>query len=100
MFFLANAVDDVDMHITHVLRGEDLIDSTHRVLLALRQRSCDDDHADLRAHAAHSRSGWRQSCRKRFGAVSVEGTATPDISTALMNYLRCSVGDRKMAAKF
>ena len=35
VFFLANAVDDVDMRITHVLRGEDLLDSTHRVL-ALR----------------------------------------------------------------
>ena len=36
VFFLANAVDDIDMGITHVLRGEDLIDSTHRVL-ALRR---------------------------------------------------------------
>ena len=35
VFFLANAVDDLDMGITHVIRGEDLIDSTHRVL-ALR----------------------------------------------------------------
>ncbi len=35
IFFLANAVDDLDMGITHVIRGEDLIDSTHRVL-ALR----------------------------------------------------------------
>ena len=38
MFFLANAVDDLDMGITHVIRGEDLIDSTHRVL-ALRARA-------------------------------------------------------------
>jgi glutamyl-tRNA synthetase len=36
VFFLANAVDDADMGITHVIRGEDLIDSTHRVL-ALRE---------------------------------------------------------------
>ena len=35
IFFLANAVDDLEMAITHVIRGEDLIDSTHRVL-ALR----------------------------------------------------------------
>ena len=35
IFFLANAVDDLDMGITHVIRGEDLLDTTHRVL-ALR----------------------------------------------------------------
>ena len=32
-FFLPNAVDDVDMGITHVVRGEDLINVTPRVLL-------------------------------------------------------------------
>ncbi|HEY5077443.1 MAG TPA: glutamate--tRNA ligase, partial [Acidimicrobiia bacterium] len=42
VFFLANAVDDLDMQITHVLRGEDLIDSTHRVL-ALRRALGHDD---------------------------------------------------------
>ena len=35
VFFLANAVDDAEMGITHVIRGEDLLDTTHRVL-ALR----------------------------------------------------------------
>ena len=42
VFFLANAVDDVEMGITHVLRGEDLLDSTHRVL-ALRRALGHDD---------------------------------------------------------
>ena len=32
-FFVPNAVDDVDMGITHVVRGEDLINVTPRVLL-------------------------------------------------------------------
>jgi glutamyl-tRNA synthetase len=32
-FFVANAVDDVDMGITHVIRGEDLINITPKVLL-------------------------------------------------------------------
>jgi glutamyl-tRNA synthetase len=35
-FLLANAVDDADMGITHVIRGEDLISATPKVLL-LRQ---------------------------------------------------------------
>jgi glutamyl-tRNA synthetase len=33
MFVVANAVDDVDMAITHVIRGEDLINVTPKVLL-------------------------------------------------------------------
>jgi glutamyl-tRNA synthetase len=32
-FFLPNAVDDVEMHVTHVVRGSDLINVTPRVLL-------------------------------------------------------------------
>lgn len=36
MFLVANAVDDADMGITHVIRGEDLINVTPKVLL-LRQ---------------------------------------------------------------
>ena len=38
IFFLANAVDDIDQGITHVIRGEDLIDTTHRVLALRRAR--------------------------------------------------------------
>jgi glutamyl-tRNA synthetase len=33
MFLLANAVDDVELGITHVIRGEDLINTTPKVLL-------------------------------------------------------------------
>ncbi len=33
MFLLANAVDDADMGITHVIRGEDLVNTTPKVLL-------------------------------------------------------------------
>lgn len=35
-FLLANAVDDADMGITHVIRGEDLISATPKVLLLRR----------------------------------------------------------------
>ena len=49
VFFLANAVDDLDMGITHVIRGEDLIDSTHRVL-ALRARARRADADPMYAH--------------------------------------------------
>ena len=38
MFLLANAFDDADMGITHVIRGEDHVNGTPKYLL-LRERS-------------------------------------------------------------
>ncbi|MCA1675053.1 MAG: glutamate--tRNA ligase, partial [Actinobacteria bacterium] len=35
-FYLPNAVDDVDLEVTHVIRGDDLLSSTPRVLLIRR----------------------------------------------------------------
>ena len=33
VFLVANAVDDADMGITHVIRGEDLLNTTPKVML-------------------------------------------------------------------
>ncbi len=74
IFFLANAVDDLDMGITHVIRGEDLIDSTHRVL-ALRHALVGSDaspdpqfaHLPLIVDAES-----RAKLSKRHGAVALE----------------------------
>jgi len=87
IFFLANAVDDMDMAITHVIRGEDLIDSTHRVL-ALRTAlgaTAMPEYAHLPLIVdAESRA----KLSKRHGAVALEdfrdGGYLPE---ALMNYL-------------
>ena len=70
VFFLANAVDDLDMDITHVLRGEDLIDSTHRVL-ALR-RALGHDDQPVYAHLPLILGPGGAKLSKRHGAVSVE----------------------------
>ena len=70
VFFLANAVDDLDMEITHVLRGEDLIDSTHRVL-ALR-RALGHDDQPVYAHLPLILGPGGGKLSKRHGAVSVE----------------------------
>ena len=70
VFFLANAVDDVDMQITHVLRGEDLLDSTHRVL-ALR-RALGHDDQPVYAHMPLIVGPGGAKLSKRHGAVSVE----------------------------
>jgi glutamyl-tRNA synthetase len=86
VFFLANAVDDLDMGITHVLRGEDLIDSTHRVL-ALR-RALGHDDQPVYAHMPLILGPGGGKLSKRHGAVSVEEYRDAGyLSAALLNYL-------------
>jgi glutamyl-tRNA synthetase len=86
VFFLANAVDDVDMGITHVLRGEDLIDSTHRVL-ALR-RALGVAHQPEYAHLPLILGPGGGKLSKRHGAVSVEDYRDAGyLPHALVNYL-------------
>jgi glutamyl-tRNA synthetase len=86
VFFLANAVDDVDMNITHVLRGDDLLDSTHRVL-ALRRAL---GHVDqpVYAHMPMILGPGGAKLSKRHGAVSVEDYRDAGyLPHALVNYL-------------
>ncbi len=86
VFFLANAVDDLDMHITHVLRGEDLLDSTHRVL-ALR-RALGHDDQPVYAHLPLIVGPGGAKLSKRHGAVSVEEYRDAGfLPAALLNYL-------------
>jgi glutamyl-tRNA synthetase len=86
VFFLANAVDDIDMGITHVLRGEDLIDSTHRVL-ALRRALGHDDQPEY-AHMPLILGPGGGKLSKRHGAVSVEEYRDAGyLPAALLNYL-------------
>jgi glutamyl-tRNA synthetase len=87
IFFLANAVDDVDMEITHVIRGEDLIDSTHRVLALRHALGATDDpqyaHLPLIVDAES-----RAKLSKRHGAVALEDfVAAGYLPEALTNYL-------------
>jgi glutamyl-tRNA synthetase len=87
IFFLANAVDDIDMGITHVIRGEDLLDSTHRVL-ALRA-ALDGGEPPVYAHLplivdAQSRA----KLSKRHGVIALEDFRNQGyLPEALMNYL-------------
>jgi glutamyl-tRNA synthetase len=85
VFFLANAVDDIAMAITHVLRGEDLIDSTHRVL-ALR-RALGDDRVRY-AHLPLILGPGGAKLSKRHGAVALEEFRDAGyLPAALRNYL-------------
>lgn len=85
-FYLANAVDDADMGMTHVIRGEDLLDSTHRVL-ALRA-ALGIEGAPEYAHLPLLVGADRAKLSKRHGAVSLEDFRDRGyLPEALLNYL-------------
>src|SRR4051812_1646417 len=86
VFFLANAIDDIAMEITHVLRGEDLIDSTHRVL-ALR-RALGRDDQPVYAHLPLILGPGGAKLSKRHGAVALEEFRDAGyLASAVRNYL-------------
>jgi len=86
VFFLANALDDIDMGITHVLRGEDLIDSTHRVLALRRALGRDDQPVYAHLPLIIGPGGGKLS--KRHGATTVEEYRDAGyLPHALNNYL-------------
>jgi len=88
MFILANAVDDADMRITHVLRGEDLLSSTPKVLLlrhALGYPSADDP---LYGHLPVIVNEKRQKLSKRRDDVALEEFRERGyLPQAMRNYL-------------
>ena len=70
MFHLANAVDDHDMGITHVIRGEDLLNTTPRVLLVWQALGCGDP--PVYAHLPLLVNAKRQKLSKRRDDVSLD----------------------------
>jgi glutamyl-tRNA synthetase len=86
LFFLANAVDDIEMAITHVIRGEDLLDTTHRVL-ALREALGSTDRPAY-AHLPLIVGADRAKLSKRHGAVALEEFRDAGyLPEAVLNYL-------------
>jgi glutamyl-tRNA synthetase len=86
VFFLANALDDLDMGITHVLRGEDLLDSTHRVLALRRALGATDQ--PVYAHLPMILGPGGSKLSKRHGAMSAEEYRSSGyLPSALLNYL-------------
>jgi glutamyl-tRNA synthetase len=85
-FLLANAVDDADMGISHVIRGEDLLPSTPKVLLLRHALGHTDD--PVFAHLPIIVDETRRKLSKRRHAVAVEeyreGGYLPQ---AMRNYL-------------
>ncbi len=86
LFLLANAVDDVDMAITHVIRGEDLINTTPKVLL-LRE-ALGVTERPVYAHLPLIVGANRKKLSKRRDAVAVADFVDQGyLPEAMVNYL-------------
>jgi glutamyl-tRNA synthetase len=84
-YLLAAAVDDVEMQMTHVIRGEDLLPSTPRQLEIIRALGADPPSY---AHLPLIVGPDRQPLSKRHGAVAVEWFKEQGfLPEALVNYL-------------
>jgi glutamyl-tRNA synthetase len=86
MFLLANAVDDMDMGITHVIRGEDLVNTTPKVLL-IREALGATAHP-VYAHLPLIVNEARKKLSKRRDDVNVADYLDRGfLPEALLNYL-------------
>ncbi len=86
MFLMANAVDDVDMDITHVIRGEDLLPATPKILL-IRQ-ALGVEVAPIFAHLPLIVNEKREKLSKRRHDVAVEEFRERGyLPEAMRNYL-------------
>lgn len=84
-FFLANACDDLDMKITHAIRGEDLIDSTHRIQAVMRALGGQPPEY---AHLPLILSPDRSKLSKRHGSVALDEFRHEGyLPDALVNYV-------------
>jgi len=72
LFVLANVVDDVDMAITHVVRGEDLLPSTPKGLLLWAALQGPDAPVPFFAHLPMLVNEKRQKLSKRRDPVAIE----------------------------
>ncbi|MBW3575697.1 MAG: glutamate--tRNA ligase [Actinobacteria bacterium] len=86
MFIVANAVDDADMGITHVIRGEDLLNATPKVLL-LRE-ALGLSGRPVFAHLPMLVNERRQKLSKRRDDVAVGHYRDQGyLAEAMVNYL-------------
>ena len=86
MFLLANVVDDLDMGITHVIRGEDMINNMPKQLLLLAAMGA--DRSVTYAHLPLLVDEQRRKLSKRFGDVAIERYRDRGyVAAAMANYL-------------
>jgi glutamyl-tRNA synthetase len=86
VFLLANAVDDLDMDVTHVIRGEDLLPSTPKALLI--RGALTGSEPPVFAHLPLIVNEKRQKLSKRRDDVAVEEYREKGyLPEAMRNYL-------------
>ena len=84
-FLLANAVDDVDMGVTHAIRGEDLLSGVPKVVLLLEALGAE---APIYAHLPLLVNGSRKKLSKRRDDVSLgDYRARGYLPEAMANHL-------------
>jgi len=88
LFILANTVDDIDMRISHVIRGEDLLPSTPKGIFIYKALEGDDADLPAYAHLPLLVNKQRKKLSKRRDEVAVEAyRAQGYLSSAFINYL-------------
>ena len=88
LFVLANVVDDIDMAITHVIRGEDLLPSTPKGLLLWGALEGPDAALPRFAHLPMLVNEKRQKLSKRRDPVAIELYRDEGyLAEAMRNYL-------------
>jgi glutamyl-tRNA synthetase len=88
LFVLANVVDDVDMRITHIIRGEDLLPSTPKGLLLWSALEGEEAPLPAFAHLPLLVNERRQKLSKRRDDVAVESYQERGyLADAMRNYL-------------
>lgn len=89
VFFVPNAVDDLDMEITHVVRGDDLLNTTPKVLLIRRAMEAGDRIPEpTYAHLPMIVNEARKKLSKRKDDVAVETYKDRGyLPEAMSNYL-------------
>jgi len=86
MFHLANAFDDHDMGITHVIRGEDLVNTTPRVILLMKAMGVETP--PIYAHLPLIVNEQRKKLSKRRDDVAVgDYRGRGYLAEAMRNYL-------------
>jgi glutamyl-tRNA synthetase len=85
-FYLPNAVDDLDMDITHVIRGEDLLSSTPRALLI--RGALGSETVPAYAHLPLIVDERRRKLSKRYHSVAIDDFREQGyLPEAMRNYL-------------